>query len=99
MSVISSLLNKTFPFEDFKFPAIKLNKVVLPDPFGPIIPVIYPFLISIEQSDTAARPPKYLDKLLICKIFSLINNFSLIFYEYYLEFFLMIYNNQTFQVH
>ena len=30
-SVTSSLLNKTFPCEDFKFPAIKLNKVVLPD--------------------------------------------------------------------
>ena len=32
----------TLPPEDFKFPAIKLNKVVLPDPFGPIIPVIVP---------------------------------------------------------
>ena len=62
-SVTSSLLNKTFPFEDFKFPAIKLNKVVLPEPLGPIIPVIDPCFICNEQSETAANPPKYLDKL------------------------------------
>ena len=30
-------------------PAIKLNKVVLPEPLGPIIPVIEPFLIFKEQ--------------------------------------------------
>ena len=52
------MLNNTFPCEDFKFPAIKLNKVVLPDPLGPIIPVIEPLLISNEQLETAARPPK-----------------------------------------
>ena len=33
--MISSLLNKTVPRDDFKFPAIKLNNVVLPDPLGP----------------------------------------------------------------
>ena len=71
--MISSLLKKTFPAEDFKFPAIKLNKVVLPDPFGPIIPVIVPFFTLSEHSDTAARPPKYFYKLLISKIFSDIN--------------------------
>jgi hypothetical protein len=60
----------TFPLEDFKFPAIKLNNVVLPDPLGPIIPVIVPRLTFKEQSDTAARPPKYFDKLLISKMFS-----------------------------
>ena len=27
------------PFDDFKFPAIRLNKVVFPEPFGPIIRV------------------------------------------------------------
>ena len=42
-SVISSLLNNTLPLEDFKLPAIKLNRVVFPDPFGPIIPVTDPF--------------------------------------------------------
>ena len=41
--------NETFPSEGFKFPAIKLNKVVLPDPLGPITPVIEPFLIFNEQ--------------------------------------------------
>ena len=43
MPVISSSWNKPFPSEGFKFPAIKLNKVVLPDPLGPITPVIEPF--------------------------------------------------------
>ncbi len=58
MPVISSPWNKTFPSEGFKFPAIKLNKVVFPDPLGPMIPVIEPFLIFIEQFETAASPPK-----------------------------------------
>ena len=55
MPVISSSWNKTFPSEGFKFPAIKLNKVVLPDPLGPITPVIEPFLIFNEQFETAAN--------------------------------------------
>ena len=62
---LSSLLNKTLPPEDFKFPAIKLNKVVFPEPFGPIMPVIDPLLIFNEQLDTAAKPPKYFDRLFI----------------------------------
>ena len=56
-----------------KISTIKLNRVVFPDPFGPIIPVIDPFLILREQLFTAAKPPKYFDKLLISKIFSDIN--------------------------
>ena len=68
-----SLLNKTLPADDFKFPAIKLNKVVFPDPLGPMIPVIVPSLTFKEQSETAASPPKYFDKLLISKMFSDIN--------------------------
>jgi len=36
-----------------------LNKVVLPEPLGPITPVMEPLLIFNEQFDTAARPPKY----------------------------------------
>jgi hypothetical protein len=51
------LLNITVPFEAFRFPAIKLNKVVLPEPFGPMMPVMEPFLIFNEQSNTAAKPP------------------------------------------
>ena len=43
-SVIFSSSKVTFPLEEFKFPAIKLNNVVLPDPLGPIIPVIVPRL-------------------------------------------------------
>ena len=60
-----SLLNKTLPAEDFKFPAIKLNNVVLPEPLGPMMPVIVPFFTLSVHSDTAASPPKYFDKLLI----------------------------------
>ena len=67
-----SLLNKTMPAVDFKFPAIKLNKVVFPEPLGPIIPVIVPFFIFKEQLDTAANPPKYFDKFFIYKILSCI---------------------------
>ena len=63
-----SSLKTTSPLEDFKFPAIKLNNVVFPDPLGPIIPVIDPSLIFKEQLDTAASPPKCFDKLFTCKI-------------------------------
>jgi len=35
-----------------------------------MIPVILPFFTEIEQLDTAAKPPKFFDKLLISKIFS-----------------------------
>ena len=34
------------------------------------MPVIVPLLTFKEQSDTAAKPPKYFDKLFISKIFS-----------------------------
>ena len=67
---MSSLSKITFPDEDFKLPAIKLNSVVFPEPLGPIIPVILPFLIVIEQSETADNPPKFFDKFLISKMFS-----------------------------
>jgi len=52
----------------FKFPAIKLNNVVFPEPLGPITPVIDPFLIFKEQFETAANPPKYFDKLSTLRI-------------------------------
>jgi hypothetical protein len=64
------LLKLIFPDELFKFPAIKLNNVVLPEPLGPITPVMLSFLTEIEQSDTAASPPKFFDKFLISRIFS-----------------------------
>jgi len=47
-----------------------LNNVVLPEPLGPMIPVMLPFLMDIEQSETAANPPKFFDKFLISKMFS-----------------------------
>ena len=47
------------PFEDFKLPAIKLNKVVLQVQFGPMIQVIVLLLTFKEQSVTEAKPPKY----------------------------------------
>ena len=65
---MSSLLNKTLPEFGFNEPAIKLNSVLLPEPFGPIIPVIVPVLIFKEQLLTADRPPKFFDKLEIFKI-------------------------------
>ena len=48
-------------------PAIKLNNVVLPDPFGPIMPVIEPLFIFREHESTAAKPPKNFERLSIFK--------------------------------
>ena len=61
--------------EDFKFPAIKLNRVVFPEPFGPIIPVIEPFLILREQLDTAAIHQNILIDFLPVKYFQTFNLF------------------------
>ena len=61
-------VNRTL-LKDLGTAILKLNKVVLPDPLGPMIPVIDPSLIFKEQSETAANPPKYLDRFSICKIF------------------------------
>ena len=52
-----------------KFPAMKLNNVVFPEPLGPIIPVMEPFFIFKEHSETAASPPKYLESLSTLRIF------------------------------
>ena len=50
-----------------------------PEPLGPIIPVIDPLLIFREQSDTAAKPPKYFERLSICRMFKsdCIENYTL----------------------
>ena len=66
---MSCELKKTLPEFGLRFPEIRLNRVVFPDPLGPIIPVIVPSLIFNEQFETAARPPKYFVRLFICKIF------------------------------
>ncbi len=42
--------------------------MLLPEPLGPIIPVIEPFFIFKEQFDTAARPPKYFVRFSTFKI-------------------------------
>ena len=39
-------------------PTIELNKVVFPDPLGPIKPTIFPFSTDIEISTFALTPPK-----------------------------------------
>jgi len=66
-----SLLNKTVPLEVFKLPAIKLNNVVFPEPLGPIIPVIEPFLIFMEQLDTAANLQNILKDYLFAEYLNL----------------------------
>ena len=48
-------------------PAIVLNKVVLPAPFGPISPVIEPLVTCIEALLTAFKPPKFLFIFFISK--------------------------------
>ena len=47
---------------------MELNKVVLPDPFGPIKPTILPFSTFIEISTLALTPPNDLLTLLTSKI-------------------------------
>ena len=54
--------------DDLRFPAIKLNNVVFPETFGPMIPVIEPFLIFKEQFDIAFNPPKDLERFLTWRI-------------------------------
>ena len=49
-------------------PTIELNKVVFPDPFGPINPTILPFSTDMEISTLAFTPPKDLLTLLTSKI-------------------------------
>src|SRR3978361_2255280 len=39
-------------------PASRLSSVVFPDPFGPKMPMISPFSMPNDTSDTATRPPK-----------------------------------------
>ena len=50
---------------------VKLNKVVFPEPLGPMMPVIEPFFTFKLQFETAVRPPKVLVKPFISKMFSI----------------------------
>ena len=56
--VTSSPLNQIDPCVGGSTPAIRLNKVDLPAPFGPIRPTISPRPTEIDTSLLAIRPPK-----------------------------------------
>src|SRR6266699_3577783 len=49
------------PVSTRSYPVITLNRVVLPDPFGPINPVIVPCSTTSEQSSSAWIPPTALE--------------------------------------
>src|SRR5436190_28580 len=53
--------NRMLPSVGRKTAVIRLNSVVLPEPFGPISPTISPSAIDRSTRRTAARPPKYLE--------------------------------------
>ena len=59
--VVTSLPNsRTWPDDDGKIPVIRLNSVVLPAPFGPMMALRSPGMILKVTSRTACRPPKLL---------------------------------------
>src|SRR4051812_23315874 len=55
--LISRPCQSTRPEVGTRSPARRLSSVVLPEPFGPMMPMISPRLISNEISDAATRPP------------------------------------------
>jgi hypothetical protein len=57
MLVIRRPPRYTSPASAFAYPVITLNRVVLPDPFGPISPATSPSPISTVQSSSARTPP------------------------------------------
>src|SRR5262245_9789337 len=59
---MSSPRNRMAPLSGPISPVTRLSTVVLPEPFGPIRPVILPASMSKERSRTATRPPKALRK-------------------------------------
>ena len=65
---ISSLLRIIFPSSGSYNPAIVLNNVVFPAPFGPIKPVMEPISTFIDALWTAFNPPKNLLTLFISSI-------------------------------
>lgn len=60
-----------FPDEGGRAPVIRLKKVVLPEPLGPMIAFIEPFSTSRLTSLTAIRPPKFLVNSLVLRMNSL----------------------------
>src|SRR6185295_364856 len=57
---MSSPFQSTLPVVGGNSPASRLSSVVFPEPFGPKMPMISPFSMPNETSDTATRPPKRL---------------------------------------
>src|SRR5437660_888557 len=60
---MSAPANEIVPKSGIRNPEIRLNKVVLPAPLGPINAVIRPSRAASQTSATAARPP---NRLLTC---------------------------------
>src|SRR5450830_511152 len=75
MAATFSPLSKISPLVGVYTPVIKLNKVVLPAPFGPITEWILPSLTLKLTSCTACTPPKLLLRLLIVSISDLLCRF------------------------
>ena len=57
MLVICLSARYTCPASAFAYPVMTLNKVVLPDPFGPIRPATVPSSISTVHESSACTPP------------------------------------------
>ena len=60
MVVMSVPSNRILPLVTGYMPVHMLKKVVLPAPFGPMMPKMSPSQICMFTSSTAFRPPKYL---------------------------------------
>src|SRR5689334_10654965 len=61
MPVTSRSLNTTRPSSGSRCPVIRLNRVVLPAPLGPMIALIDPRGTVNETPPTAMKPPKFLE--------------------------------------
>jgi len=71
------------PDEGGKTPVIRLKKVVLPEPFGPMIAFIDPFSTSSDTLLTATSPPKLLVNPLVLRIISFFEDNSTSFSYYF----------------
>src|ERR1700733_828230 len=71
--------SSTCPDVAGKIPLIRLNSVVLPAPFGPMIALRSPGMILSDTPFTARRPPKTLHRSLSSRtgVWPLVRDFSL----------------------
>jgi hypothetical protein len=65
-----------FPAEGGKTPVMRLKKVVLPEPFGPMIAFIEPLSTSRLIPLTAISPPKFLVNPLVLRMNSFVEDKS-----------------------